>query len=770
MPSGLSFVDLRLGEGAVAEPGDRCAVHYTGWLRRGEETFDSSRGRGEPFLFRLKKGDVIEGWLEGISGMHLGGVRRIVVPASLAYGDEGREGVIPPGAELTFEIELLDVVKNQPEVRLLVAPQTRVRWSGSVIELYVPGGPRTVETTDVEVLQVLHQFSTPTRRGDALAQFPDLPPESVEAVLDELEAADLLITLPSQAAVPLNETRASSITQASPTAGHVCVLFVVPPNLNDYGQLDVPCAFLFLASLAEQKGYATDFVIACSSAKTRPEAPRAFVGPSRERLPAILFLESFTQEVLTRIAAIQERGEQPILTLSCFSSSLYVSCMILGALARDRFPDLPILTGGSHPTIDPESMNVVVGSQLAVLQGESKWRPVAGEFFQALDEATARLTESKDFVFDYVFEGRADHSFLPVVAEIARTGARPDRPSIVRSAPMSDEEIGAFHYDPKILSRLAVEQASLASGPTRPFSLCFSFGCPYTCAFCINSKTREHWQGMNPEQAIADMEFLHRSCNINRFWLRDANFAARKSWRQAFFAALNAKTWIKDIHIDTETSVMNWELDDPCLLDGLSMTMQIGLESCSPEMLVRMDKTKKPEKYLQRLKDLIETLAPRVDQLHLMMIFGFPGESRETLKQSLTWLLDDCRVLSYRNVEICPQLYLPLIGTRAFEQTEDFGRKFGYRPNIGEWWNRDASDRFEGFRPSRALAVDTCVRLIDVLANYFRGETDNSSDPESAFSKRPTVCGTVTRSKLEQHQLRSEIWRILDQQEATGHT
>jgi len=112
MPSGLSFVDLRLGEGAVAEPGDRCAVHYTGWLRRGEETFDSSRGRGEPFLFRLKKGDVIEGWLEGISGMHLGGVRRIVVPASLAYGDEGREGVIPPGAELTFEIELLDVVRT----------------------------------------------------------------------------------------------------------------------------------------------------------------------------------------------------------------------------------------------------------------------------------------------------------------------------------------------------------------------------------------------------------------------------------------------------------------------------------------------------------------------------------------------------------------------------------------------------------------------------------------------------------------------------------
>ena len=71
-------------------------------------------------------------------------------------------------------------------------------------------------------------------------------------------------------------------------------------------------------------------------------------------------------------------------------------------------------------------------------------------------------------------------------------------------------------------------------------------------------------------------------------------------------------------------------------------------------MLLCMEKTKKPETYLARLKALLETLAPRVDQLHLMMIFGFPGETRRTLKQSLAYLLDECRVLSYGNVEICP--------------------------------------------------------------------------------------------------------------------
>ena len=71
-------------------------VHYTGWLRGGEQTFDSSRERAEPLVFRLRKGEVIDGWVEGIPGMRVGGVRRLVVPSRLAYGEEGREDAIPP--------------------------------------------------------------------------------------------------------------------------------------------------------------------------------------------------------------------------------------------------------------------------------------------------------------------------------------------------------------------------------------------------------------------------------------------------------------------------------------------------------------------------------------------------------------------------------------------------------------------------------------------------------------------------------------------------
>src|SRR4030095_95132 len=108
-----SQTDLRLGTGTLAESGHLLTVNYTGWFysaigtdRKGPE-FDSSVGRG-PFTFTLGGGEVIQGWDQGVTGMRVGGVRRLVVPPSLGYGAV-RFGPIPPNATLLFEIELVDV-------------------------------------------------------------------------------------------------------------------------------------------------------------------------------------------------------------------------------------------------------------------------------------------------------------------------------------------------------------------------------------------------------------------------------------------------------------------------------------------------------------------------------------------------------------------------------------------------------------------------------------------------------------------------------------
>jgi FKBP-type peptidyl-prolyl cis-trans isomerase FkpA len=106
--SGLKYEDLVDGDGDVAAVGQQVSVHYTGWLTDGTK-FDSSVDRNEPFRFALGRGMVIRGWDEGVTGMKVGGKRKLTIPPQLGYGAQGAGGVIPPNAVLVFEVELLGI-------------------------------------------------------------------------------------------------------------------------------------------------------------------------------------------------------------------------------------------------------------------------------------------------------------------------------------------------------------------------------------------------------------------------------------------------------------------------------------------------------------------------------------------------------------------------------------------------------------------------------------------------------------------------------------
>jgi FKBP-type peptidyl-prolyl cis-trans isomerase FkpA len=115
----LQRLDKQAGTGAVATSGSDVTVHYTGWLydenapdKHGMK-FDSSVDRGEPFTFLLGAGQVIRGWDDGVAGMKVGGKRTLLIPSDLGYGNAGAGGVIPPGASLVFDVELLDVKPHE---------------------------------------------------------------------------------------------------------------------------------------------------------------------------------------------------------------------------------------------------------------------------------------------------------------------------------------------------------------------------------------------------------------------------------------------------------------------------------------------------------------------------------------------------------------------------------------------------------------------------------------------------------------------------------
>jgi FKBP-type peptidyl-prolyl cis-trans isomerase len=108
LPDGLKYINLKVGDGALATATSTVRVHYTGWLSSGNK-FDSSRDRGQPFDVSLGQQQVIAGWDEGIPGMRVGGRRKLIIPPSLAYKDQGSPPTIPPNATLTFTVELLAV-------------------------------------------------------------------------------------------------------------------------------------------------------------------------------------------------------------------------------------------------------------------------------------------------------------------------------------------------------------------------------------------------------------------------------------------------------------------------------------------------------------------------------------------------------------------------------------------------------------------------------------------------------------------------------------
>jgi FKBP-type peptidyl-prolyl cis-trans isomerase FkpA len=111
----FSTTDVRVGSGAEAVAGRRATVNYTGWIydpaqpdNKGRQ-FDTSLAAGRtPFTLTLGAGQAIPGFDRGVTGMRVGGARRVVIPPDLAYGSRG-QGDIPPNATLVFDIELMDV-------------------------------------------------------------------------------------------------------------------------------------------------------------------------------------------------------------------------------------------------------------------------------------------------------------------------------------------------------------------------------------------------------------------------------------------------------------------------------------------------------------------------------------------------------------------------------------------------------------------------------------------------------------------------------------
>ena len=109
IPFELVIEDIVVGDGDPATKGAKVSVHYVGVAFSSGDEFDASWNRGQPFEFKLGKGQVIPGWDAGVEGMKVGGRRKLTIPSAMAYGARGAGGVIAPHEPLVFVVDLLAV-------------------------------------------------------------------------------------------------------------------------------------------------------------------------------------------------------------------------------------------------------------------------------------------------------------------------------------------------------------------------------------------------------------------------------------------------------------------------------------------------------------------------------------------------------------------------------------------------------------------------------------------------------------------------------------
>lgn len=139
--SGLSYEVTQAGTGEQPQAGDKVTVHYTGYLTDSAKTkFDSSLDRGNPFTFTLGKGQVIKGWDEGVALLRAGDKASLYIPSALAYGERGAGQVIPPNADLVFEVELISFETPEPILPFDVAEKDTVTTASGLQYILVAEG------------------------------------------------------------------------------------------------------------------------------------------------------------------------------------------------------------------------------------------------------------------------------------------------------------------------------------------------------------------------------------------------------------------------------------------------------------------------------------------------------------------------------------------------------------------------------------------------------------------------------------------------------
>ncbi|TNE46085.1 MAG: radical SAM protein [Deltaproteobacteria bacterium] len=391
------------------------------------------------------------------------------------------------------------------------------------------------------------------------------------------------------------------------------------------------------------------------------------------------------------LRTIESLGPHVLIGLSCYSSFDFMRVMTLARFLRRNFPETPMVTGGYHASALPQDL---------VFEGSP---------------------------FDAVVVGEGEEPMREMV-ETLLGGGRLDKQ---RYGPKNIQDLDSLPpYQWELLHRYWPRAHMLG----RKFQIYLSRGCPYRCTFCMErAKTEYKWRAYSAERAISELQRLATFTDLSQWVinLADPLFGFQRQWRrQVLEGILEHGLLPRQYWTLTRSDDLNDE--DVKLLAQAHFSIGIGAETGSPEMILKMQKAKNPERYLGALERLAVLSRKHGLNWAANIIVGHPGETQRSMEETHAFLTrlftsaqETCGWLSFDPYRLYPGALIHLEMARYEQQ---YGTVF-YHP---EWWKSwyDGPFRAEHIDPSDEVSYEDRVRfmykayapLLEQIQQRFRGQ------------------------------------------------
>jgi radical SAM superfamily enzyme YgiQ (UPF0313 family) len=349
-----------------------------------------------------------------------------------------------------------------------------------------------------------------------------------------------------------------------------------------------------------------------------------------------------------------------VLAISCWTSLSYQSTLAIARICRELHPGRVIVVGGYHPSARPLEFN------------------------------------TPERLFDYVVCGEGELA-LQEIGTAVRTRGRPPETQILRAPTFPQSEF--VRQDWSLAEAFVAE--NFPEGLQNIY-IFLSRGCPFSCSFCMEPLKDQRWRAFPPELAVDEIWEVHRRFKANSIAICDACFGMRAVWRKEFLRLLvetQPPFWVT-----LETRPEYLDEDDIKLFAQMKVEIQLGIESCAPEMLSIMQKSKQPERFLERFQSVSHLMSEHGVLHRANLIFNHPGESRRTLEATFAFIDRELENRDSSLMWACHG-YMHFPGCDCDARREYYEQKFGSRFIAPHWWieQGDQYENSQRFIPSADL-------------------------------------------------------------------